>query len=257
MGSRSTRTVCVLLVCVAGLNLIVVHRWGRQVSTAAPPPTDPRYAVPTICSDWDTNCRSWADAGECGRNRVYMHESCRKACGLCEGKGQQKQERQRQVLVLNATIGAVRLRLRPDLSPATVARVAAGARSGVCRSCRWYRNEEVPKSRPADCGAIGPCGPYSLIQGYLDSLENAASEQAPLMKRGMVGRIRGGDFFIALADHSAWGHSFTVFAEVADEGSMAVLEAVAKLPWHEQRSGQTVMRMLDTELPFSAAVVSG
>ena len=29
------------------------------------------------------NCSSWAEAGECEVNRVYMQKNCRRSCGMC------------------------------------------------------------------------------------------------------------------------------------------------------------------------------
>lgn len=156
--------------------------------------------------------------------------------------------------------------LRPDLAPRTVAAVV-GAIGHACDGCATvYRNEAVPPCiqddagkcmPPASCGSIGPCGPYALVQGTLRGLEGTPAEERPLLKRGMVAHIpETSDYFVALDEHESWGHSFTVFGE-ADAPTLATLERITGLPWHEEISGETVMRMLDHELKASAACVEG
>ena len=58
--------------------------------------------------------------------------------------------------------------LRPDIAPITVRQLTgmtqAGSDCGSPGACSIYRNEAVPDAPPEDCGAIGPCGPYSLVQ---------------------------------------------------------------------------------------------
>lgn len=40
-------------------------------------------AIP--CEDEDSECRSWADRGECRQNPQYMLYNCRKSCETCVG----------------------------------------------------------------------------------------------------------------------------------------------------------------------------
>eukprot|EP01062_Namystynia_karyoxenos_P044421 TRINITY_DN32720_c0_g1_i1.p2 TRINITY_DN32720_c0_g1~~TRINITY_DN32720_c0_g1_i1.p2 ORF type:complete len:317 (+),score=61.04 TRINITY_DN32720_c0_g1_i1:69-1019(+) len=227
------------------------------------------------CADSNTLCGAWAAAGECGRNPGYMLGSCALSCGACAGAARAEHAAAPAggrplpdaasaggaagagaVVTLNSSRGAVQLRLRGDISPKTAARLAAAAAEGqTCSGCRWYRNEAVPREPPPSCGEIGPCGPYSLVQGFLAPLVGTPAEGTPLVTRGMAARIQqGGDFFVSLGDHSSWGQSFTVFAEVVGEEGMRVLDAIAdELPWHAVRSGVTEMRMLNTELPLTLA----
>jgi hypothetical protein len=147
--------------------------------------------------------------------------------------------------------------LRADLSPQTVAAIVVAVGSGLETAASFYRNEAVPTAPPASCGDIA-CGPYALIQGRLEGLLDTPDEAMPIVRRGFVARIqRGPDFFVALADHNEWGHSFTVWGEVRDEASMATLEAITALPYHEQKAAgaATIMRLLDEELPARGTIV--
>ena len=38
---------------------------------------------PTACADDDERCARWAKEGECEGNPMFMHERCKKACGVC------------------------------------------------------------------------------------------------------------------------------------------------------------------------------
>ena len=38
------------------------------------------------CTDTAAECTSWAAAGECENNQVFMSSNCRRACGLCKSK---------------------------------------------------------------------------------------------------------------------------------------------------------------------------
>ena len=42
-----------------------------------------RAPAPGTCSDSEPSCAAWATSGECAKNRDYMSQNCRKACGLC------------------------------------------------------------------------------------------------------------------------------------------------------------------------------
>ena len=58
--------------------------WG-----SAPIQTVPAGGAPGGggCGDDDAQCATWALNGECTKNAAFMHEKCRKACGLCGGGG--------------------------------------------------------------------------------------------------------------------------------------------------------------------------
>ena len=42
-------------------------------------------AAAAPCDDKSDNCRAWTKAGECERNRKFMHSECRRSCNLCVG----------------------------------------------------------------------------------------------------------------------------------------------------------------------------
>jgi len=39
------------------------------------------------CRDEHANCADWQQSGQCDMNPSFMHQSCRRACGLCKESG--------------------------------------------------------------------------------------------------------------------------------------------------------------------------
>ena len=39
------------------------------------------------CRDDNASCDEWAKGGQCAANPAFMHESCRRACGICSSDG--------------------------------------------------------------------------------------------------------------------------------------------------------------------------
>ena len=112
-------------------------------------------------------------------NPAFMWAACGAACrglGLrdplaeVDEKARAGASPSSQVLELsfgrNAHFAPLRIVLRPDLSPKTVAAVVAAVGRGTAAAATFYRNEAVPREPPGQCGDI-LCGPYSLIQGRL------------------------------------------------------------------------------------------
>ena len=125
-------------------------------------------------------------------------------------------------IVLASPKGDIRLKLRPEWSESSVAFVRLLAAHPLCTpACEWYRVE-----------------PGFLLQGSLRALipsNNVTTKGPRAMKRGDVGWAGAGpgqDLFIYLGAQPAthWGTDHTVWAEVADETSLAVADKIAALP---------------------------
>mmetsp|Transcript_64757 Transcript_64757/g.204469 ORF Transcript_64757/g.204469 Transcript_64757/m.204469 type:complete len:155 (+) Transcript_64757:636-1100(+) len=134
------------------------------------------------------------------------------------------------------------LPLRPQADACTVA-------------CQFYRAELTPPGW-GEGGFFGP--PYALLQGGIRPLPgsvpvNTVTEGHPPVRRGSVawaGGAAGPDFFIATADHPEWGTGHTVWGEVADEESMALVEAVTAQPTREVK-GEVITTPLLRPVRFS------
>ena len=218
-------------------------------------------------------CTDWASSGECTRNPSFMWVECVDACkslGLHEPWAELDElarsgpDADARILELSfppsSGYAALSIALRADLSPKTVAAVVAAVDQAASQqgpAATFYRNEARPTAPPVQCGEI-LCGPYALIQGRLVGLKGTPAEGQPIVRRGYVARIKdGADFFIALDDHTEWGHSFTVWGELVGEAGMRTLEAIARLPYREQAgAGGTIMRLLDEELPATGRLVT-
>ena len=51
------------------------------VQRTAADPTTPSPS--SKCFDKENACESWAEAGECEKNKAFMHDSCPEACMIC------------------------------------------------------------------------------------------------------------------------------------------------------------------------------
>ncbi|PNW86299.1 hypothetical protein CHLRE_02g080850v5 [Chlamydomonas reinhardtii] len=209
---------------------------------------------PKACRDAESACSDWAEKGECNKNPGFMAKSCRLSCRLCTAPEVKASDYAAMQLVLNTSLGQIRIKPLFERAPATAALVLEAAVNGpACRGCVFYRNEAVPPE-----GSSGP--PYGLLQGSLAGLLKVPEhEGGPVfMRRGHVAMIPSTrEFFINVMDHESWGGSMTVWGDVADAASMAVVEAALLLPYHDVKHPTfgTVMRMLDKQVPFSPIAV--
>ncbi|KAG2435334.1 hypothetical protein HXX76_007408 [Chlamydomonas incerta] len=243
-----------LLLLVAAL-LSVAH-WPQRLLAATDRDTafETWTENPKACRDAESACSDWAEKGECERNAGFMRKSCRLSCKLCTAPEIKIADYATKQLVLNTSLGQIRIRPLFDQAPATAALVLeAAANQPACHGCVFYRNEALPPE-----GSSGP--PYGLLQGSLTGLLKVPEHEggAVAMRRGHVAMIPATrEFFINVMDHEGWGGSMTVWGDVADAASMAVVEAVLLLPYHEVKHPTfgTVMRMLDEQVPFSPLAV--
>lgn len=199
------------------------------------------------CRDAHSACGDWATNGECQSNPTFMQQHCALACRLCEAPEVDPAAYLGQVLVLNSTLGQIRIRPLFEQAPLTCALALELAGQGRCRGCNFYRIEAVPQE------GSGP--PYGLLQGSLTGLLKAPAREGPdvLMRRGHVALIPNTkEFFINAMDHGTWGSSMTVWGQV-DEQGMTVVSRLLGLPYHEVKHPTygTVMRMLDNVVEFT------
>ena len=222
-------------------------------------------------------CDGWANDGECEKNPAFMWEKCRMAChslGLREPFADFDEVAQKrisrgeeQILQIefprgidSRAMAPLRIVLRPDLSPRTVAAIIRSIGDSKGGAAIIYRNEARPEKPPGMCGSI-QCGPNALIQGRKEALTGMPAEGVPIVRRGFVARIHNSnDFFIALDDHEEWGHSFTVFGDMRDDVfGLESLEKIATMPFREQKAAgsETVMRLLNEEIEVNARIIGG
>lgn len=166
-------------------------------------------------------------------------------------------------LLLTTEYGTIRIGLRPDLSPESAEYIRELVQSGTCHHCNLYRAEkpgilqgimafpeasakvtkgkcppEYKDAKPVDCPKHDPdCGCHG-----------------PTMTRGMVGWAGGGtgpDFFIDSYPEPVtfWGQQHTVFGEIKDDASFAIIDKIYELPVTKKE-----MTYLDKKLEFTLAL---
>ena len=182
------------------------------------------------------------------------------------------------ILTLQAPLGNIRIRLRPDLSPESVDYVRSVVQSGTCdaHSCRWYRAERpgilqgVLKSGThatesgraiAPNAVFGNCpAEYQNVTQVCPPHDPRCGCHGPVMVRGDVGwaggTAGGPDFFVNTHDrpavhsgnqHTVWGH-----VDAEDDESFATIAKCWELPSRDSGG----MRMLVEEVPFQAVMGS-
>ncbi|GLI59779.1 hypothetical protein VaNZ11_001742 [Volvox africanus] len=201
------------------------------------------------CRDEESACQDWAAKGECEKNPKFMLDRCPLACKQCQAPEVDPRDYTGQVLVLNCSLGQIRILPDFERAPLTSSLVLELAHHPhSCHNCNFYRNEDVPKD-----GSSGP--PYGLLQGSLAGLLKVPEKEGGdiAMRRGHVAMIPGTrEFFINVMDHESWGASMTVWGSLADTLSMDVVEAMLRLPYKDVKHPTygTVMRMLTEQVPF-------
>jgi cyclophilin family peptidyl-prolyl cis-trans isomerase len=162
----------------------------------------------------------------------------------------------KETLLLTTDHGTIRIELRPDLSPESVGYIRELVQSGTCRRCNLYRAEQhgilqgVMAFPDATTNVTkGKCPPEYKYNKPAD-----LDCHGPTMTRGMVGwaaGVTGPDFFIDSYPKPAtwWGQQHTVFGEIKDDASFAVIDKIYEQPVHKHG-----LTYLDKKLEFTLAI---
>lgn len=170
--------------------------------------------------------------------------------------------KQEETLVLSTIHGNIRMVMRPHISAESVEYIRELVQRGTCDACKFYRTEKdfllqgVMKNEKAQIKVTkGLCPP-----GYEAKTDDCPPDQfacgchGPTMERGLVGFAAGDtgpDFFITTCKGPVtdWGQTHTVFGEVKDEASFAVIDKIYALP--STRKGLTI---LDEKIDFTPSL---
>lgn len=163
-----------------------------------------------------------------------------------------------ETLVISTQIGDLHIVLRSDLSPESVEyiqQLAATAPTATCHNCRFYRAEKPGILQGNLDGQ--PQIPLATVKGRCPmGSETVANDcpawdaqcgcHGPVMTRGMVAWAAGAtgpDFFIDAYQRPAtwWGTQHTVWGQVRDPASLALVDAILQLPSSPGAGGLTFL----------------
>lgn len=194
--------------------------------------------------------------------RLTGNEKDKDASPLTSGQNKGSNPRE-ETLILTTAHGTIRIELRPDLSPESSEYIRELVQLGTCDRCNLYRAEKgtllqgvmaFPDAKAKV--SKGKCPPEYQNVKPVECPEHDPNCgcHGPTMTRGMVGWAGGGtgpDFFIDTLPTPAtfWGQQHTVFGELKDDASFAVIEKIYALPVH--KAG---MILLDKEVDFTLAL---
>ena len=192
------------------------------------------------------------------------HRNVRRNIGKLPAQIEYNTNHKKQTLVLTTKLGDIRIVLRPDLSKESVEYMHETVQTG-CHRCHLYRAEQPGVLQGVLEGAAtnssrvprGECpAGHDHIQNSCPPEDASCGCHGPIMTRGMVawaaGRS-GPDFFINDYPQPStwWGTVHTVFGEIQDDTSFAVIDEIWKLPTHKIDVGFT---HLDELLPFQISI---
>lgn len=149
-------------------------------------------------------------------------------------------------LVIKTEIGNIRVVLRPDLSESSCKYIHQVVKLGFCNPCNIYRADKPgilqgvmktsPEAMTAYKPSLGEC-PKELVGSEQDCppWDPKCACHGPTMTKGMVAWAGGGtgpDFFIDTYPKPAkfWGQQHTVFGQVQDDTSFAVINEIYDRP---------------------------
>ena len=166
-----------------------------------------------------------------------------------------------ETLVLTTAHGKIKIGWRPDLSPDSVEYLHEIITSGKCHDCNFYRAEKqfllqgIIYNPEAKVKVVkGKCPP-----GYEQKPDECEKDfgcgcHGPTMTHGLVAWAGGGTtphFFIDSAKEPVtdWGQTHTVFGEIKDEDSFAVIDKIYTLP-----TTQSGVTKLDEKIDFTLSL---
>lgn len=170
-----------------------------------------------------------------------------------------------ETLLLTTKHGTIRIAMRPDLSSDSVEYIrelVVTLGGEKCQDCNLYRAEKnfllqgIMKNPTAQVKITkGACPP-----GYDEKTDDCPPEQfacgchGPTMTRGLVGWAAGDtgpDFFIDTNKDPVtdWGQTHTVFGQVKEDASFAVIQKIYELP-----STHKGLTMLNDKIDFTLSM---
>jgi len=162
-------------------------------------------------------------------------------------------------LVVTSKYGLIRIGLRPDLSPESVAYIREFVTANDCMKCQFYRSE---KNLLVQGMMNNPNLPTTKVFGKCPDLQfksecndPSCSCHGPIMTKGMVawagGRSGGPDWFINVFEKpvTSWGKQHTVWGEIQDKESFFTIQTMQALP--VTKAGVSGLYYLDEKIEFT------
>ena len=133
-------------------------------------------------------------------------------------------------LVITTKLGGVRLRMRPDAAPQTVEYITRAVRDGVYAKAGFYRSDFVIQCGLHGTGVTNPSGDLRVNESSTHTVVSNTRGTASIAHWD-VPDCGNTEFFINLGANAhldtAYG-GYCVFAQVEDDASFEVVDALAK-----------------------------
>jgi cyclophilin family peptidyl-prolyl cis-trans isomerase len=165
-----------------------------------------------------------------------------------------------ETVVISTKHGKLKIVLRPDLSKESVEYIRQIVNENKCKRCNLYRAEKPGILQGIIDGGLdmdakvtkGKCPPgFESKKQECPAHDPQCGCHGPIMTKGMVGWAGGDtgpDFFIDSYERPAkfWGNQHTVFGQIRDDASFAVIEKIYELP----ATNKGGMTFIDEKIQF-------
>lgn len=166
------------------------------------------------------------------------------------------------ILFLSTNVGAIKIKLREDLSQSSIRYIRQLIAAGDCPRCTFYRAETqgilqgiMKNPDLKEVVVKGDCPPD------LQGTKFAKNCHGPIMTHGTVGWAGGGvgpDFFIDWYKKPAkfWGAQHTVWGDVLLEESNHVMDEIWKLPTNKNNGLLYLVEPLKFKMSLASAAAA-
>lgn len=196
-------------------------------------------AEPAVCADQNSNCVTWAEAGECQKNRAFMAASCAESCGICKPPPMLEQsddnllgvERVVMQITWGDQHGTIVLGFYPSVAPITVAHILKLVRLGGYNTNEIFRVDRgfVAQVQAVEGGRSAPMNKELrevAKQNVPDEFSDVKHSRG-LLSMGKFDKPNTGtsSFSMLLGDAPFLDRKYTVFGRVvAGDHVLSLLE---------------------------------
>ena len=204
------------------------------------------HSISLACDDGHSSCGSWADGGECQRNRAFMQDACAESCGFCTPApllektddpllGSERVVMQIQWSTNGASqFGEVVLGFYPTVAPVTVQHILRLVQMGGYNTNEIFRVDKgfVCQVQGVDGGRRAPMSKALRAvakKTVPDEFSSAISHSRGILSMGKFDEPNTGtsSFSMVLGNAAFLDGKYTVFGRVV--GGDHVLQKLEKL----------------------------
>ena len=236
----------------------MARHWMTAPTARPPPLLLPLllFCAARACEDSHSSCGSWADGGECEKNKKFMEGACAEACGFCtpppmlEVADDPLLSSERVVLQVQfgSHYGEIVLGFYPTVAPVTVAHILRLVRMGGYNTNEIFRVDKgfVAQVQGVDGGRRAPMSKQlrqTAKKNVPDEFSSSLKHVRGMLSMGKFDEPNTGtsSFSMVLGDAPFLDGRYTIFGRVVKgDHVLRALEKVETTRAHAgTRAGRT------------------